>query len=82
MTAKIPGTRKRPQMYVGTPPIPDDWPPSRKNQVAVRNSCWVEGECSHCGARPEFAAHPEFGLVSITFLHGPSCPVTELLEDR
>ena len=36
----------------------------------------------HCGARPEYAAHSEFGVISISFVHSPSCPVTQLLEGK
>jgi hypothetical protein len=53
-----------------------------ENQLALRNTTWVEGVCPSCGGTPELAAYPELNLLSVTFQHDLDCPVAELLDTR
>ncbi len=80
MTAKIPGTRKRPPILVGLPVVRDDDDEATKNATAVRNAAWINGVCDACGARPVVIPHPELAVAAITFWHQPECPVVALLD--
>jgi hypothetical protein len=78
--SRVPGTLKRPPLYVGVPTIPDDAPEEVKDALALANATAVEGQCPACHATPEFTGHVELGVMTITFLHDPGCPVAELLN--
>ena len=81
MTARIPGTGRRPsRIWIGLPKIDDDAPTELKNQLAARNQTWVEGRCPHCAAEPELTAHVALNLVQVVFQHCLDCPVAELLD--
>jgi hypothetical protein len=70
--ARIPGTRT---LYV-LPEIRDDDPPARKNAMAVRNACAIEGRCPCCRAVGEFSKDTEFeGVYHWTFRHDAWCVV-------
>jgi hypothetical protein len=78
---RVPGTRKRPDILVGLPVIPDDLDEATKNALALRNATWIEGVCPSCNATPMFHVDPQLpGIAAITFAHADNCPVTELLE--
>jgi hypothetical protein len=62
------------------PKIDDDATTEVKNQLALRNTTWIEGRCPSCGAEPALTAYPELNLVGVTFRHGDCCPVSELLD--
>ena len=53
-----------------------------KDGIAVGNATAVRGQCPSCGAGPLFTAGDQPGVLTITFLHDPACPVAELLDQE
>lgn len=79
--AKIPGTpRRQHEIVVGLPVVQDDWDEQRKNQVALRNQCWVDGVCMECGAEVQLNPYPAFGVIAATFSHSTDCSVADLVD--
>lgn len=58
------------------PQIRDDDTPARKDALAIRNACTVQGRCPCCGAIGELEADAEIaGLSHLTFRHEDWCDV-------
>ena len=53
VTARVPGIRRRPPIYVGPPKIDDAEDSDTKSAMAIRAVTWVSGKCPACGAEPE-----------------------------
>ncbi len=72
---RIPGTSSKRALFL-LPEIRDDDPPARKNAIAVRNACAIEGRCPCCKVVGEIRADVELeGLYHYVFAHEDWCVV-------